>query len=47
MFGDSQVKVVEVAPSVTVRFLGAPIVFTIGGGTEVKASAGIICIDPD
>ena len=45
--GASQSKTVVVAPSTTVRFLGAPIVFTIGAACEVKADDGITCIDPD
>ena len=47
VFGASQFNTAADPLSDTVRFLGAPMVFTIGAATEVKAEAGTMFIDPD
>ena len=47
MSGASQAKIIAVPLSVNTRFLGGPIVFTIGADCEVNADAGIMSIDPD
>ena len=47
VFGASQFNTAADPLSDTVRFLGAPIVFTTGAACEVKADAGTIAIDPD
>ena len=47
VFGASQFNTAADPLSDTVRFLGAPIVFTTGAACEVKADAGTIPIDPD
>ena len=47
VFGASQFKTAAEPLSVTVRFLGAPIVLTTGAACEVNADDGMIPIDPD